>query len=78
MRFKNVVIIEKDDVLMGLFDKKTNNKKPVLRCNVSPSCFDCKHCDSSQTSNGLIYCKWDSEFYPPETGHHSCPDFSKQ
>ena len=63
---------------MGLFGRakkkdKSSNKRAYP---LGKSCFDCKHCDTRSLKDEKIFCKWDSEYYYPETGS-DCIDFNK-
>lgn len=62
---------------MGFFGRKKDVKNTTIKSYAAGrSCLDCKHCDVKRAKNEQIYCKWDSEYYYPETGL-KCVDFNK-
>ena len=59
---------------MGLFDRKDN--AGIIPNASGRTCYDCKYYNDARSDkkSGMIYCDWDSEYYPPETGS-GCDDF---
>ena len=70
--------------IIGEYKDSKKNKQPLnnrkkhstIHTNVSGHlCYDCTHCNTSKSnSQGQVYCKWDNEYYLPETGIN-CDDF---
>jgi len=57
-----------DEILNHMSEKEyqQNMRKPRIS---GKSCLDCSRCDVSKINEyGMVYCKWDYEYYYPETG----------